>query len=96
MKIKSFVAELDDFIASLQQAREIVAEAFGITSVELTHHEGEKKAKRTFSPEAKKRIAEGMRKSWAARRSGVPHRAIGMKNAKSAVAERASKKAASA
>jgi len=78
--ISDLVAQIDAEISKLQQARALLSGGTTATvgrgrpkgsknSVKATT--AKKVAKRTLSPEGRKRIADAMKKRWAARRSSM-------------------------
>lgn len=83
MEVKEILAELDQEIARLQQARTLLA---GGTAVKGT---GSRKSagvvaavaastpkKRNLTPEGRKRIAEAMKKRWAERKKLAAAKAV--------------------
>jgi hypothetical protein len=75
MAIESILAQIDAEIATLKQARSLLASA-GLVTTEVTEHTTKKTAakskrrkKRVLSPEARKRIADAQRKRWAAQKA---------------------------
>ena len=83
MDVSKIVAEIDAKIASLQQARAVLVglnETTPTSKARRGRPKGSKSAaksvvvkaakrKRTLSPEGRKRIADAMKRRWAARRS---------------------------
>jgi hypothetical protein len=76
MEVSNIIKELDAQIAKLQQARALLADSEA-TPKQRGRPKGSKSAspvvkktasKRTLSPEGRKRIADAMKKRWAARR----------------------------
>jgi hypothetical protein len=76
MAIDSILAQIDSEIASLMQARSLLATTGKVTA-KVTGPKTKKaapaarktKKRRTLSPEARKRIADAQRKRWAAQKS---------------------------
>jgi hypothetical protein len=72
MTIASIVEELDAEIVRLQEARKLLSNGSRLGTAKLAVAAGKESAKgsrtkkRVLSPEARKRIAEGQRKRWAA------------------------------
>lgn len=84
MQLPQILADIDNQIAKLQEARALLAgEAAAATTPRAGRGrpKGSKnvassaapknKAKRTLTPEGRKRIQEAMKKRWAARRNAV-------------------------
>ncbi len=84
MNVTKIVAEIDAQIASLQQARSVLAGLQG-SSVGSKPRRGRPKGsvnavksakpaarKRSLSPEGRKRIADAMKRRWAERRKEAP------------------------
>ena len=73
MAIDSILAQIDAEIATLKQARSLLASAGLITTNETEPKTRKKRAKsrkrRVLSPEARKRIADAQRKRWAAQKA---------------------------
>jgi len=70
MESNAIIAAIDAEIARLQQARALLADAETTTATRAKGAPAAPKraAKRVLSPKARKRIAEGQRKRWAAAR----------------------------
>jgi hypothetical protein len=73
MAIDSILAQIDAEIATLKQARSLLAGA-GLVTTAVTEPTTKKKRRksrkrRTLSPEARKRIADAQRKRWAAQKA---------------------------
>ncbi|MGD0520405.1 MAG: hypothetical protein ABSA48_04040 [Terracidiphilus sp.] len=66
MAIDSILAQIDAEIATLKQARSLLASA-GLITTNVTEHKTRKR--RVLSPEARKRIADAQRKRWAAQKA---------------------------
>jgi hypothetical protein len=68
MTVDSIIAALDAEIERLNQARALLAKDEGVVSSlgQAKPSKPAKAAKRTLSPEARKRIADAQRKRWAA------------------------------
>ncbi len=73
MAIDSILAQIDAEIATLKQARSLLASAGLVATVgtEPTTRKKRRKSRkgRTLSPETRKRIADAQRKRWAAQRA---------------------------
>jgi hypothetical protein len=96
MDVTKIVAEIDAQIASLQQARSVLAGLQG-SSVGSQPRRGRPKGsvnatkaakavkpasrKRNLSPEGRKRIAEAMKRRWAERRKEAPKKESAKKEA---------------
>ena len=76
MSIDSILAQIDSEIATLTQARSLLANT-GKANTKVTGRKAKKaakakaktKTKRVLSPEARKRIADAQRKRWAAQKA---------------------------
>ena len=73
MAIESIIAQIDAEIASLTQARSLLANA-GLGGAKITESKTKKsraktRKRRVLSPEARKRIADAQRKRWAAQKA---------------------------
>jgi hypothetical protein len=73
MAIDSILAQIDAEIATLKQARSLLASA-GLITTNVTEPKTRKKRaksrkRRVLSPEARKRIADAQRKRWAAQKA---------------------------
>jgi hypothetical protein len=73
MAIDSILAQIDAEIATLKQARSLLASA-GLVTTAVTEPTTQKKRRksrkrRTLSLEARKRIADAQRKRWAAQKA---------------------------
>jgi hypothetical protein len=77
MSIDSILAQIDAEIATLTQARSLLANT-GKAVAKVTEQKAEKaptkikakgKKRRVLSPEARKRIADAQRKRWAAQKA---------------------------
>jgi hypothetical protein len=68
MNVDSIIAALDAEIEKLDQVRALLGKHEGLASSvgQAKPPKKEKAAKRTLSPEARKRIADAQRKRWAA------------------------------
>lgn len=71
MVIESILAQLDQEIAKLKQARALLAGTGKVAAKLAAHKDGKAKThrKHVLSAEARKRIADAQRKRWAAQRS---------------------------
>lgn len=71
MVIASILAQLDEEIAKLKQARALLAGTGKVAAKLAAHRNGKGKTgrKRVLSAEARKRIADAQRKRWAAQRA---------------------------
>lgn len=73
MEISSILAAIDSEIARLKRARAALAsESGGEITENGSRPPGKRISVRTFSPEARRRIAEAQKRRWAAARSRVP------------------------
>ena len=69
MQVKDILAELDQEIARLQQARNLLAgEVSRKSSATKTRSAKAAPKKRKLTPEGRKRIAEAMKRRWAERK----------------------------
>jgi hypothetical protein len=68
MSVNEILASIDAEISTLQQARALLIRNESETLKEKASSKRPLKKKRTLSPEAKARIAEGQRKRWAAQK----------------------------
>jgi hypothetical protein len=70
MAIDSILAQIDAEIATLKQARSLLAGAglvtTGVTEPKTRKKRAKSRKRRVLSPEARKRIADAQRKRWAA------------------------------
>ena len=71
MVIESILAQIDQEIAKLVQARSLLAGAGKVSAKLAAHNAGAAKPRRkhVLSAEARKRIADAQRKRWAAQRA---------------------------
>jgi hypothetical protein len=77
MSIESILAQIDTEIATLTQARSLLANTGKVTTnvtgrknkKSPAKAKGKAKKKRVLSPEARKRIADAQRKRWAAQKA---------------------------
>ena len=87
MDVSKILAEIDDKIASLHQARAAIVQfdVDGESKPKRGRPKGSgnaskpakaKKRKRNLSPEGRKRIAEAMKRSWAERRKEAPKKEV--------------------
>jgi hypothetical protein len=68
MSVNEILASIDAEISNLQRARALLIQPEPDTYKEKASKKRPLKKKRTLSPEAKARIAEGQRKRWAAQK----------------------------
>lgn len=82
MEVSRIIAEIDDQISKLQQARHLLAGAEPVKRNGPGRPKGSKNATastptgapaktRSLSPEGRKRIADAMKRRWAERRNAV-------------------------
>ncbi len=71
MVIESILAQLDEEIAKLKQARSLLAGTGKVAAKLAAHKNGKANAGRrhVLSAEARKRIADAQRRRWAAQRA---------------------------
>jgi hypothetical protein len=71
MSVDEILASIDAEISTLQKARALLILNERETFKEKASSKKTGKKKRTLSPEAKARIAEGQRKRWAAKKKAA-------------------------
>jgi hypothetical protein len=71
MSVDEILASIDAEISTLQRARAVLIQNEPGTFKEKASAKRSLKKKRTLSPEAKARIAEGQRKRWAAKKKAA-------------------------
>jgi hypothetical protein len=71
MSVNEILASIDAEISTLQRARALLIRTEPNTLREKSSSKKPLKKKRTLSPEAKARIAEGQRKRWAAQKKAA-------------------------
>jgi hypothetical protein len=71
MRVNEILASIDAEISTLQRARALLIRTEPNTLREKASGKKPLKKRRTLSPEAKARIAEGQRKRWAAQKKAA-------------------------